>query len=131
VTGNDDRVLPGTVGWVTSVTIDCRDPERLAEFWGHLLALEVCPRHGRFVALRRPPSQAPELVFQPVPEPKRTKVRLHLDVAVLDLVGATRRAIELGASVADDLDAGDDSLRVLRDPEGNEFCLVLRAPGDP
>jgi hypothetical protein len=44
---------------------------------------------------------------------------------------ATRRAVDLGASVADDLDTGEDSLRVLRDPEGNEFCLVLGSPGEP
>ena len=121
---------PDAVGWVTSVTIDCRDPEALAGFWGRLLGLEVCPRHGPYVALRRPPLGAPELVFQPVPEAKRGKVRLHLDVGVTDLRAATGRAVALGASVAGDIDAGDDTLRVLRDPEGNEFCLVLRATGE-
>jgi hypothetical protein len=127
----DDRMMPGAIGWVTSITIDCTDPTMLARFWGRLLALEVCPRRSRYVALRRPPTQTPELVFQPVPEPKVGKVRLHLDVAVSNLPDATRRAVALGASVADDLDTGDDLLRVLRDLEGNEFCLVLRSPGEP
>jgi len=126
-----ERMMLGAIGWVTSVTVDCSDPEKLAQFWGRLLALEVCPRHGRYVALRRPPLQTPELVFQPVPEPKRAKARLHLDVAVLDLVDATRRAVDLGATIAEDLDTGDETLRVLRDPEGNEFCLVRRGPGEP
>jgi len=35
------------------------------------------------------------------------------------------------ATAADDLDSGDDAnLRVLREPEDNEFCLVLRGPGE-
>jgi len=42
-----ERMMPGAIGWVTSVTVDCSDPEKLAQFWGRLLALEVCPRHGR------------------------------------------------------------------------------------
>jgi predicted enzyme related to lactoylglutathione lyase len=127
---------PGRTGWVTSVTIDCADPESLAAFWGQLLGLPVCPRRSRYVALRRPPSLTPELVFQPVPEPKQGKVRLHLDIGVTDLAAATRSAVELGASVADDLDHegeddGEGTLRVMRDPEGNEFCLIHRPDGEP
>ena len=121
-------------GWVTSVTIDCADPEALAQFWGRLLGLPVCPRRSRYVALRRPPTTTPELVFQPVPEPKRGKARLHLDIAVTDLPAATSRALELGASIADGFDdegEGDGTLRVMRDPEGNEFCLIHRADGQP
>jgi catechol 2,3-dioxygenase-like lactoylglutathione lyase family enzyme len=118
--------------WVTSVVIDCADPERLARFWADLLGLRVRPRESRYVALTRPPAGTPELVFQPVPEPKTGKVRVHLDIGVHDLDAARRRAIELGASDADDLDDEDDaSLVVLRDPEGNEFCLILREPGEP
>ncbi len=118
--------------WVTSVTIDCADPERLARFWADLLGLRVRPRESRYVALTRPPAGTPELVFQPVPEPKSGKVRLHLDIGVHDLAAGRRRAIELGASDAEDLDdPDDDSLIVMRDPEGNEFCLIRRAPGEP
>jgi hypothetical protein len=51
---------------------------------------------------------------------------------VHDVAAARRRAIELGASGAGDLDdPDDDSLIVLRDPEGNEFCLIRREPGEP
>jgi catechol 2,3-dioxygenase-like lactoylglutathione lyase family enzyme len=117
--------------WVTSVTIDCADPQRLARFWADLLGLQVRPRESRYVALTRPATGTPELVFQPVPEPKMGKVRLHLDIGVHDLQAARRRAVELGASDAGDLDDPDDaSLIVLRDPEGNEFCLIHRDPGD-
>ena len=83
------------------------------------------------MALTRPETGTPELVFQPVPEPRSGKVRIHLDVGVRDLAAARRRAVELGASYAGDLDDRDDSsLVVMRDPEGNEFCLVRRGPGE-
>ena len=118
--------------WVTSVTIDCADPLRLARFWADLLGLRVRLRESRYVALTRPPTVTPELVFQPVPEAKAGKVRLHLDIGVRDLDRARARAIALGARPADDLDdPDDDSLTVLRDPEGNEFCLIHRGPGQP
>jgi predicted enzyme related to lactoylglutathione lyase len=107
------------------------DPESLAAFWGQLLGLEVRPRTSRYVALARLPTGTPELVFRPVPEPKRGKPRLHLDIGVSDLDAGVRRALDLGATAADDLDSDDDAnLRVLRDPEGDEFCLVLRGPGE-
>ncbi|MEU8610764.1 VOC family protein [Actinoplanes sp. NPDC048791] len=113
------------------MTIDCADPVRLARFWADLLGLQVRPRESRYVALTRPATGTPELVFQPVPEEKAGKVRLHLDIGVHDVDAARRRALELGASPAGDLDdPGDDSLVVLRDPEGNEFCLIRRAAGE-
>jgi hypothetical protein len=121
-----------TEAWITSVVVDCVDPEALASFWSQLLGLDVRPRTSRYVALARPPRQTPELVFQPVTEPKRGKVRIHLDIGVPDVDGAVRRAVALGATAADDVDSADDpNLRVLRDPEGNEFCLIHRGPDEP
>jgi predicted enzyme related to lactoylglutathione lyase len=117
-------MAPAGVGWVASVTIDADDPEALAQFWSALLGLTVRPRQGRFVALQRPPSGAPELVFQPVPERKRDKVRIHLDVNVPDMDAAARRVRELGGSEVTEIQERGDSWRVMRDPEGNEFCLI-------
>jgi predicted enzyme related to lactoylglutathione lyase len=118
------EIAPGGVGWVASVTIDAADPERLAQFWAALLGLTVRPRKGTFVALHRPPAGGPELVFQPVPEPRNGKVRLHLDVNVPDAVSAARRVRELGGSYVDQVSEAGDSWLVMRDPEGNEFCLI-------
>jgi predicted enzyme related to lactoylglutathione lyase len=112
-------------GWVSSVTIDCRNPEALAHFWGELLGLRVRPRESRYVALERPPTRTPELVFQPVPEAKTSKCRLHLDIGVDDLPAAIERVKTLGGSPANDLPEDPAvNLRIMRDPEGNEFCLI-------
>jgi pimeloyl-ACP methyl ester carboxylesterase/predicted enzyme related to lactoylglutathione lyase len=117
-------IAPGGIGWVASVTIDAVDPVRLARFWAALLGLVVRPREGTFVALQRPPLGAPELVFQPVPEAKRDKVRIHLDVNVPDLPAAARRVQELGGSPVTEVHEAGDVWRVMRDPEDNEFCLI-------
>lgn len=83
-----------------------------------------------------PLGRGPRLYFQKVPEHKTAKNRVHLDVNVGKLAGtesevvetcrAKARALaELGATILDEI--GDESSEefwiVLRDPEGNEFCL--------
>lgn len=117
-------MAPGGIGWVSSVTIDALDPEMLARFCSRLLGLAVRPRQGRFVAFQRPPAGAPELVFQPVPESKRDKVRKHLDVNVPDMPFAVRRVRELGGAGVTEVHEAGDSWRAMRDPQGNEFCLI-------
>jgi predicted enzyme related to lactoylglutathione lyase len=61
--------------------------------------------------------------FLRVPEAKSGKNRLHLDLRSTDLAEATEQALALGATRADDVYDGGD-WQVLRDPEGNEFCLL-------
>jgi catechol 2,3-dioxygenase-like lactoylglutathione lyase family enzyme len=138
------------------VTVDCADPARLAAFWAEALgyrlqdpppgfrsweqaldALGVPPeRRGDASAVVDPDGAGPRLFFQRVPEPKRTKNRVHLDVrAAPGLDGAARmaaleaeaeRLVSHGATRLDrhepapPLGAGHI---VMADPEGNEFCL--------
>ena len=84
----------------------------------------------------RPSSGAgPRLFFQRVPESKVTKNRLHIDVRVgTGLVGEERltaleaecaRLMALGAERVRLLPADEEneSCLVMRDVEGNEFCL--------
>jgi hypothetical protein len=55
------------------VTIDCADPGRLARFWAAALGYQ----------LEQPPDGAgPRVWFQPVPEAKVVKNRVHLDLTV-------------------------------------------------
>jgi predicted enzyme related to lactoylglutathione lyase len=51
------------------------------------------------------------------------KNRLHLDLRSRDLATAIEQALALGATRADDVYAGG-RWQVMRDPEGNEFCLL-------
>jgi predicted enzyme related to lactoylglutathione lyase len=118
------------VGWIQ---VDCGDPERLARFWGALLGVGIDGRIGsspagpRYLVLERQRDSGVALSFQWVPEPKRVKNRLHLDVtAVGGLEEVTRLVEELGGFREPDGDfaEGGWQWRVMVDPEGNEFCLV-------
>ncbi|MYW04958.1 VOC family protein [Streptomyces sp. SID3343] len=135
------------------VTFDCAEPERVARFWCEVLGYVVPPppqgfatwdefdrslppeRQGAAFACADRTGEGPRLFFQRVPEGKVAKNRLHLDVRVATgLVGAERlaaleaectRLVALGAARERLLPADEynESCLVMRDIEGNEFCL--------
>jgi hypothetical protein len=86
-------------------------------------------------ALVDPDGSAPRLFFQRVPEGKTAKNRVHLDVNVggghavpteerrnrVDT--ASERLVAAGATVVGPVEQRDEYWIVMRDPEGNEFCL--------
>ena len=58
--------------------------------------------------------------FQRVPEPRTVKNRLHFDRrAPGPVADEGRRSTAIGATVSRE----SEDLTVMRDPEGNEFCL--------
>jgi len=119
---------------LSELVIDCKDPERLAEFWCEVLgfvvldtedgAIEIGPREG-FGGLQ------PTLVLSPTPEPKVGKLRLHIDINPTDRDqdAELARLLEIGARPADIGQTGQEPWHVLLDPEGNEFCLLLARLG--
>jgi len=89
---------------LTGITIDCADPERLALFWSALLDLPITSEHDdpgwATLGSRRDPR--PRLTFQRVPEPKSTKVRIHLDVQVDEIDEARAQVESLGGRFSGD-----------------------------
>ncbi|MFJ4435471.1 VOC family protein [Streptomyces sp. NPDC088923] len=119
----------------TELTVDCHDPERLAEFWCAVLDFEVIDRGegqveiGSWVPTAeeiRARQMPPTLVFIRVPEGKAVKNRLHLDVSPVDRTteAEVTRLLALGATRADVGQGPDRSWVVMADPEGNEFDVV-------
>jgi Glyoxalase-like domain len=141
------------------VTIDCADPGRLARFWADALGyrLEEPPDgfaswQDYWVSRGLPPEEVedgydsivdpdgvrPRIWFQPVPEPKVVKNRVHLDLGVSGgrQVPLPTRRRRVDAEAERLVAAGAARLRVLSeeavdhyavvmaDPEGNEFCLT-------
>ncbi len=111
----------------TSVTVDCTDPGRLAQFWSALLQRPVSDEHegpGWATVGSRLDAQ-PRLTFQAVAEPKSAKVRLHLDVQVDDINAGREQVQGLGGRwTGDRYDYDEGVVLVMQDPEGHEFCLV-------
>ena len=63
--------------------------------------------------------------FQPVPEPKHGKTRVHLDLLTDNLDGAIARVVELGGHETGERHEYDEgTVVVLTDPEDTEFCVV-------
>ena len=110
-----------------AVTIDCADPDRLAEFWAELLRVEVRGRWQQYVGLEPTAPGLPRLVFQQVDDPRPSKTTVHVDLHVTGpelLDAAVARAVALGATEVRDNAQDGQTWRTLADPEGNLFCLV-------
>jgi predicted enzyme related to lactoylglutathione lyase len=113
------------VGWLT---IDSKDPRELGAFWKEALDLKVSYQdaEGDEYALsgRGRGNTVWTILFYRVPDDKKVKNRLHLDlipdesqeaeVARLEALGATR--VDIGQT--------DVTWTVMADPEGNEFCIL-------
>lgn len=133
------------------MTFDCADPHAQAAFWaqvtgavvedhstlvdqlvaaGRLTAEEriVVDGHSAFrdvAAISDPAGTEPRYFFQRVPEGKTAKNRVHVDIHVEpeDKPAEVERLTALGARLVEThRDRGPDTY-VMRDPEGNEFCL--------
>jgi predicted enzyme related to lactoylglutathione lyase len=126
--------LPGpAAGLRAYVIMDTQDPYSIAPFWCALLGVKVVHDRddGHVVSLGPSPNLAGSMVLalQKVPETKVGKNRLHFDVYVDDLEAATALVEQLGgrrwAQHGAILDDGGWISRIMADPEGNEFCLVL------
>ena len=135
------------------VTVDCVDPAAQAKFWAAVLHYELQPPPEGFPdwpaflrergvpeeqwdassAIVDPDKRGPRMYFQKVPEAKAVKNRIHLDLNIStgttaaerrrDLEAEVERALRLGASEVGRVEEGDEYWVVLRDPEGNEFCM--------
>jgi len=119
------------IGRWGSVQVDSADPVTLAAFWANVLGAEVEETIGdppHYVVVGPTAPGGPWLSFQRVSEIKATKNRLHLDLVVEDLDVASDRVEALGGRRApeDDLQEYGYRWRVMEDPEGNEFCVILR-----
>ena len=112
---------------LVGVTIDCADPGRLAAFWSALLDRPLSTEHEEpgWATVGSRLDDWPRLTFQAVPEPKLTKVRLHLDVQVAAIDAGVAEVEALGGRwTGERHDYDEGVVLVMVDPEGHEFCLV-------
>jgi predicted enzyme related to lactoylglutathione lyase len=122
------------VGWVRGVVFSCRDHEALAGFYRDLLGLEVYKQIPGWIELRRP--DHPDSVVLGFEEatadrPPGVQGSTRIDLEVEDLDAAQARLETAGATLRHVVHANpEEEHRVLADPEGNEFNIVLPFPAE-
>jgi hypothetical protein len=117
---------------ITELVLDAHDPDLLARFWCTVLGYVELDRVDGSIEIGPPEAgfggPQPTIVFDRTDEPKRGKLRLHIDVNATDRDQEAEldRLLAAGARRADIGQTGNESWHVLADPEGNEFCLLRR-----
>jgi predicted enzyme related to lactoylglutathione lyase len=106
-----------------AVTFDCSNAEQLAGFWGGVLERPVDSDASEEFASIGSAGGAMSLMFVRVPEGKRVKNRVHLDLFTDDLEGEVKRIKQLGADVLATITEGG-RWTTMTDPQGNEFDVV-------
>jgi catechol 2,3-dioxygenase-like lactoylglutathione lyase family enzyme len=124
--------------WSEAMGYVVPDPPGGASTWEEFLAAQGVPEDqwNAASAAEDPAGNGPRLFFQRVPEGKTAKNRVHLDVrAAPGLQGEERmaaleaeaeRLVGLGATRVERHEPSPPMAGghvVMRDPEGNEFCL--------
>jgi hypothetical protein len=103
------------------ICLDANDHQSQADWWCAVLGYRRDDDNGKRprelpVPIDDPAGVGPTIWFNPVPEPKAVKNRMHIDVT-----GDTETLLRAGATVVR-RKGGDISWDILADPEGNEFC---------
>lgn len=124
------------MGAIHEIVFDCEEPATLAHFWANLLegysvrqvdatdaalsvALGLDPTVPTTVLIDGP---GPSICFQNVNGQRPDNNRVHFDVEVDERATEVDRLKQAGATV----DRVLPTYTVMRDPEGNQFCLIDR-----
>jgi len=113
---------------VTTVMFNSENPEQLISFWGTLLGVEAHPHNEatEHIWLFPTPGEKFKLGFQRVAKRSADSPEIHIDVAVDDLNETEQLVKQLGGShVKTSRTGGGFEWRILRDPQGNLFCIFI------
>jgi predicted enzyme related to lactoylglutathione lyase len=114
------------------VNIDCAQPQVLADFYHRLLDWEISYSDENYSMITEGPTS---IGFGRIdgytppawPDPSSPK-RFHLDFYVEDLDEAEQACLDAGAAKPE-FQPGGDRWRVLTDPDGHPFCIVVKQEG--
>lgn len=105
------------------VTFAAADPGRLCGFWASLLDYRSESGGADWFAR----GDGLELRFAAMPKSPTIEVPIHLDVNTPDREATVRRALDLEAKLVttktEEIGEFKETFTVLRDPEGNGFCI--------
>ena len=115
---------------LATVVVNVQDMERAVSFWSAALGYRQREEDWdpEFMMLVDPAGRGFPLSLQLAEAAPHEPVRLHLDLYTDHQERHVERLVALGATRAEDWsypDAAD--FVVLRDPDGNEFCVIPHA----
>jgi hypothetical protein len=120
------------VGWIREIVLNTPQPEALARFWAALLGGTPTEWYDGWVTLE-PPPHGQRLSFQRTSTGSRGDSAVHFDVLVEDLETAHAAVLASGGTYLHEHRSprpGPDGTsipwRVYADPDGHQFCLVVR-----
>lgn len=116
------------------ITFSCDEPARVAEFWGRLLDYEATAAGTSWFATD-PRGEGTRLLFNQMAKSPTIELPIHVDVNVPDREAELARVLELGGHLVEtkthrmaDLET---TWTVMRDPEGNGFCIETLPDAPP
>jgi predicted enzyme related to lactoylglutathione lyase len=107
--------------------IDCDDLDRGTEFWRNALDAteeQLYEASSQVYRQLRLPDSDIRVLLQRTDDPKASKERMHLDIETDDVEAEVKRLEALGATRWDHQTERGYDFWVLRDPWGNEFCVL-------
>lgn len=112
---------------VATVVVNVQDMERAVRFWSEALGYRQREEtwDAEFMMLVDPDGRRLPVSLQLTDQMPQQPVRVHLDLYTNEQQRHIDRLLALGASRVDDwpYPEGADFV-VLRDPDGNEFCVI-------
>ncbi|GAA3271359.1 VOC family protein [Dactylosporangium vinaceum] len=108
-------------------TIDCDNLDLGTQFWSDALGAQeeelFEPSRQVYRQLRLPDSEI-RVLLQRTDDVKRSKERMHIDLESDDVEAEVARLEALGATRWDHQQLRGYDFWVMRDPWGNEFCVL-------
>jgi len=114
---------------ISNIVFDCDDVLKIAAFWSAALGRPLDSGSSeQFASIGGTDTERrePAWYFNKVPEPKRAKNRVHLDLVNPD-PSAVDELIGLGATVIGEHKIPGQRWTVMQDPEGNEFDIAAKS----
>ena len=114
-----------------TVVIDTPNPTELVDFWAGALDREIVETgHDEFILLRDRGGRDPKMLIQKVDGPHPGgKNRVHFDLYASDPAVEAARLERSGAKVIETFDSAGDMWIWMKDPHGNDFCIVRSSDG--
>ena len=115
---------------VATVVVNVQDMERAVAFWEAALGYQrrEADWDPAFMMLVDPQRRRLPVSLQITDTEPQEPVRVHLDLYTDEQERQVQRLVQLGATVVDEWPYPEDAdFVVLRDPDGNEFCVIDHA----